>query len=331
MLTTTSRKLMLRCDMSFFVDEERAAFDAVNETVHVDGVLPHIVARIVAEFDHPLTVTEVVERSGVPARFVAPICDELLSAGILISVDTKAVAQPSAVLVSACHRLYPEWKERLFARQLWRNLADGSASRNIVIGWLRECYHFIEGATLRLPVVIASTADPAIRSLFIKHFTEEFDHHHFFSKALASYHVDLDHLRVSTPLPTTSAVLNHMRESARRDPLCYATCSGFLESTGADRTKASQFLTQMHSHYSSDGGTIKPLIDHLKLDGDYEHNGMLERICACIDMLDSARIDTALEQAFLLVELLEQWSDDIIAYYKDTSEAPDLSAYRCRV
>jgi pyrroloquinoline quinone (PQQ) biosynthesis protein C len=221
----------------------------------------------------------------------------------------------------------------LFSGELWTELATGEAPRHLFLGWLIENYFFIEAATMRLPVGIAGTQDLAARRLFSKHFCEEYDHHHFFEAALAAAGIDAHSLKARTPLPTTLAICHHMREAGRRDPLAYAACSGFLESTGDDHSRAHAFFDRLTEHFDgADGAVVGPLAEHARLDEGYQHCGMLRLIADAIGPVPLARADAALESARLLVETLEAWSLDIRRHY-DSPEAlrPGLRRYRpCR-
>jgi hypothetical protein len=114
-----------------------------------------------------------------------------------------------------------------------------------------------------------------------------------------------------------------MRAAARRDPLQYAACSGFLESTGEDRTAAARVFERFTRHYASDKPeAIQALADHLHLDGVYQHNSVVENICSKIGRLSVARASAALQAAVLLVETMEMWSSDIIRAYTGRTTPP---------
>jgi hypothetical protein len=109
-----------------------------------------------------------------------------------------------------------------------------------------------------------------------------------------------------------------MRHCGRRDPLAYATCSGFLESTGEDRATAHAFFEQLAAHFDSGAAPIvAPLAEHARLDEDYQHSGMLQLVAQAIGPVTRARAEAALEAARLLVETLEVWSTDILRHYSD--------------
>ena len=159
------------------------------------------------------------------------------------------------------------------------------------------------------------------RTKFAEHYAQEWDHGAFFIEALETVGVAKSQVAHAEPALATSAVLNHMRRCARVDPLSYAVCSGFLESTGDDRVAGDTFLNLLNQHYGDARDTAAPLQRHLKLDEDYGHNGLLEETCADFGDLSAQRASAALDAGYRLVEVLLYWSDAIVELYTDVDHA----------
>jgi thiaminase len=238
---------------------------------------------------------------------------------------------PHEKFSAVCRRHFPVWKERLFSHPLWQRLGTGEASRVQFLGWLIESYHFIEGVNDRLALAVAECYDHRVRPLFARHYTEEYDHGHFFVKSLAALGYDEPTVSSARPLPSTLAILNFMRQCARRDLLQYAVCSGFLESTGGDRLRARDFYARLAQHYEPDRpGAFKPLLDHVNLDEAYGHNNMMESIFERLVRIPAERASAALTAGALLVETLELWSTDILRTYDRPHFTPRIgpASYR---
>jgi hypothetical protein len=98
--------------------------------------------------------------------------------------------------------------------------------------------------------------------------------------------------------------------------LFYAACSGFLESTGGDRSNARAFFDAVTENYAKDRPAIvSPLVAHLELDEEYGHNGVIESVGPYLGTISHARASAALQAVRALVEGLELWSSDIIRHY----------------
>lgn len=300
-----------------------------EEVIEVRGLPPAAARTALAEMRGDRDLREISLVSRLPPHEVKVLCERLAAAGVLTFLQPghdgtgpSEVLAPG-VLVDACERHFATWKTRLFEGPLWTGLASGAAERPVFLGWLIESYFFIEAVTARLPVAIAGSRDPAVRRLFAKHYSEEYDHHHFFRKSLAAAGVDPETLADRTPLPGTLAVRNHMRDCGRRDPLAYATCSGFLESTGDDHARSHAFFDRLASHYDQgQAPVVTPMADHARLDEGYEHCGMLRLVAEAIGPVTRTRAEAALEAVRILVETLDVWSADILRHYRDERALP---------
>jgi pyrroloquinoline quinone (PQQ) biosynthesis protein C len=322
---------LLRFDAVPVLDDA-AVLDLDDRVVTLAGVTREQARLLFPLLDGRSAVGDLAVRTGIPEPQLRVLLARLAEAGVVVSLPPAAEVRliDGRAFAAACRFLFPVWKERLFSHSLWRSLADGTATREQFAGWLLESYHFIEGVTLRLPSVIAATAEPRIRRHFVRHFREEFDHHHFFMHALNALGISSRTVHASRPLPGTEAVLNWMRRCGRDDPLAYAACSGFLESTGADRGTARRFFDVLAENYDLPSApVVTPLAAHAHLDEDYGHGGFLELVCAEIGAVPESRADAALQAAAGLVETLELWSSDLERHYRHApvSDAP-IRRYR---
>ena len=124
----------------------------------------------------------------------------------------------------------------------------------------------------------------------------------------------------SRPLAGTLAVLHFMRDAARKDPLCYAACSAFLESTGEDRHSAGDFFERLAANYEPKA--VQFMAQHAQMDERYEHVGFLEKICREMNDIDMARADRAVRYLSGFVETLELWSTVVERHYSTNPPLP---------
>jgi pyrroloquinoline quinone (PQQ) biosynthesis protein C len=314
----------LRFDARVTISSDELRIEVDDTLLRVTGLPGADFQRFVVAADGDQTLGHMAHTLGLSLQQLNVLCRRLENEGVLrlLSDIAEDITSPDD-LVTACRSLFPTWKRRLFSHPLWRSLCDGSAPHNVFVGWLLESYHFIEGVTARLPTAIAFCRDPNVRRHFVQHFAEEYDHHHFFVRSLDAIGIAPEQLRNYTPLPSTSAILTHMRDCGRRDPLSYASCSGFLESTGADRRDAHEFFAQLRQNFDpANNGVVDPLAEHSTLDEGYNHTGFLEKICADLGSISRCRADAALQAVYTLLETLELWSTDIDRHYRTAAIPP---------
>ena len=308
-----------------------AVIDGETSTVEVIGVSKQVVTRVLSSLDGKRDLDEVAARAGVPLSDVTAICSALREASLIHGAEDSDRTVPHDAFAELSRRVFATWKKRLFGHPLWRGLVDGNAPAAQFAGWLMENYHFIEGVSDRLGSATAYCRSRQARRHFARHYREEYDHGEFFIQALLALGFTRDAVYASRPLASTRGIIDHMRRCARQDSLFYAACSGFLESTGGDRSNARAFFSAVTANYAKDRpGIVTPLVDHLELDGDYGHNGVIERLGPHLGIISHSRASAALQAVHTLVEALELWSSDIIRHYTDATGDLRARAYGYR-
>jgi hypothetical protein len=308
----------LRWDVAFRLRHDgTGVFSDADAEYEFGGVSGYFLRNFAAYLDGRHSRSSAARALGASEALITNVAGLLVRHDLAVELTEALDEDISHEKFSAvCRRHFPVWKERLFGHQLWQRLCAGEASRPQFLGWLIESYHFIEGVNDRLALAVSECYDHRVRPLFARHFTEEYDHGHFFAKALAAFGYDERTVSSARPLPSTLAILHFMRQCARRDPLHYAVCSGFLESTGGDRLRARDFYARLAESYEADRpGAVKPLLDHVNLDEAYGHNNMMEAITERLVRIPIERASAALTAGALLVETLELWSTDILRTY----------------
>lgn len=305
----------LRWDVEYRIDSGVGVFTRGDTEYRFEGLPGEVIRAIISRLDGRQSPSSIAHSLNLQESNVLTLAERLFGHDLAVELTEEDFLLPEK-FSDICRRYFPLWKERLFSHPLWQQLRSGQASRAQFMGWLLESYHFIEGVNDRLALAVAECFDTRVRSLFAHHFTEEYDHSHFFLKALKSAGLDEAEVLSARPLPSTLAILNFMRQCARRDPIQYAVCSGFLESTGAERAQARAFYTYLSEHYFPDRTeVIRPLVNHVNLDEAYGHNLLMEEVVARIGRLQTERASAALDAGSMLVETLELWSSDIQRSY----------------
>jgi pyrroloquinoline quinone (PQQ) biosynthesis protein C len=307
----------LRWEVEIRADKDAVVFERGENEYRFGGLPPRVLHRLASLMNGERSPAELGEALGLAAHTVQSVLAKLFEHDLVVDLSAEPRSRIAADAFHAiCGRLFPVWKTRLFSHPLWAALSSGSAPAPLFAGWLLESYHFIEGVNDRIPVAVAECADARIRHVFAQHYAEEYDHWLFFQRSLNALGLPNEQIQATRPLPSTLAVLQHMRHAARRDPLSYALCSGFLESTGADRARGVAFFERLKHHYAAQNPEIvTPMAAHLSLDEEYGHGDLLAEICGGLGPIPVERASAALDDAALLVETLEMWSTDIERTY----------------
>lgn len=210
------------------------------------------------------------------------------------------------------------WLYKAFSHPFWQVMINGEGSARLFAGWLFELYHYTKNANRHMPLAAAECSDKVVKTLFAKHYHEEWNHYHFFARALSAMGYDRKAIENSKPLPMTMEMSNFMRQAARRDSLAYAICSAVLEGTTVDRQSFNPFYEAVVTHYDIPRAAVQPIYDHLDLDLKYQHSNLFRDICAANGNLSAERASLVLSYGHQMVEHIWMWTDNIWNYYKNS-------------
>jgi pyrroloquinoline quinone (PQQ) biosynthesis protein C len=273
-----------------------------------------IVALLPTERD----ARELSRVSGMDERRLSRFAELLCEAGLLYRRKDIPPSMTGRAFYEQCFAPALEsWLDEAFSHPFWERMTSGRGSARLHTGWTMELYHYTKNANRHMPLSCAFTGDKAIKLLRAKHYAEEWNHYHYFAKALRYLGLTDDAIETSVPLPMTLALSNFMRQAAREDVLCYSICSAVLEGTTVDRKKFNPYHERVVELYGIPRDAVKPIYDHLDLDVKYQHSNLFLEIMDTVKELPAARAGRVLECGHQLVEHVWMWTESIERYYGD--------------
>lgn len=308
---TCSSSLFLRPLLSIGADGNDLVIESEEERFRFSNVSLEAAARLLNRIDGSRSPSEILHRH---TTHDAAFLQCIFETGLAIERPTDSIL-PGNEIATQLEAAFEVWNRRLFSHRLWQQLAGGTASYELVLGWLVETYHFIRGANARLPYAVAQCLPGRQRNILVEHFAEEYDHDKLFVQSLACFGINEPDVRSMRPLPGTQAVIDWMRAAARLDVLAYAACSGLLESTGSDAVAAQRFYDALEAHYSFAPGFIAPMRRHIELDKGFGHGHVMRDLFETEGEIELKRADLVAQTAHGFVETLEEWFFDILSHY----------------
>ncbi|HVV17417.1 MAG TPA: iron-containing redox enzyme family protein [Polyangia bacterium] len=245
----------------------------------------------------------------------------LEGAGLLYRADSIPASLNGVELHTLFNKVLPSWLAEAFSHPFWERMTSGKGSRRMYSGWLIELYHYTRNANRHMPLSCAHTREKAIKNMRAKHYAEEWNHYHYFLKALKALGFSEESVTTSVPLPMTLALSNFMRQAAREDIVAYSICSAVLEGTTVDRGSYNPYYEKCAELYDLPQESIAPIYAHLDLDVQYQHSDLFLDILTKVDALPAARAGRVLEYGHQLIEHIWMWTDSIEKYYGVESNA----------
>lgn len=239
----------------------------------------------------------------------------LVDAGLLYRSADIPAHVTGIELHALFSRVLPSWLDQAFSHPFWERMTSGAGSRRMFTGWLIELYHYTKNANRHMPLSCAHTRDKAVKALRAKHYAEEWNHYHYFTKSLKALGLPEPQISGSVPLPMTLALSNFMRQAAREDILAYSICSAVLEGTTTDRKAFNPYYERCAELYDIPKEAIRPIYAHLDLDVQYQHSDLFLEILKHVPSVPAARASRILDYGHQLAEHIWLWTHDIEQYY----------------
>jgi len=264
---------------------------------------------------------EIAADLGMDEARLRRLTTALESAGLLYRQDALPATLSGVELHTLFNKLLPSWLDEAFSHPFWERMTSGNGSRRMYSGWLIELYHYTRNANRHMPLSCAHTKEKAIKNMRAKHYAEEWNHYHYFLKALKALGFSEESVVNSVPLPMSLALSNFMRQAAREDILAYSICSAVLEGTTVNRGAYNPYYEKCAELYKLPPESIAPIYAHLDLDVQYQHSDLFLDILNTVKTIPAARAGRVLEYGHQLVEHIWLWTDSIEKYYGVESNA----------
>jgi pyrroloquinoline quinone (PQQ) biosynthesis protein C len=253
---------------------------------------------------------------GMAEAKVPKFLDTLEKTGLLYRADAPEKALSGLKFHEAFSGVLNSWLSEAFEHPFWERMMSGKGSARLFTGWLIELYHYTKNANRHMPLSCAHSHEKPIKQLRAKHYAEEWNHYHYFMKALKALGYTEPQIAESVPLPMTLALSNFMRQAARQDILAYSICSAVLEGTTTDRGQYSPYYQRSADLYGIPKEAITPIFAHLDLDVKYQHSDLFKDILETVPEMSAERASLVLDYGHQLVEHIWLWTDNIEKYYQ---------------
>ena len=162
---------------------------------------------------------EVAADLGMDEARLRRLTTALESAGLLYRQDAVPATLSGVELHTLFNKLLPSWLDEAFSHPFWERMTSGNGSRRMYSGWLIELYHYTRNANRHMPLSCAHAREKAIKNMRAKHYAEEWNHYHYFLKALKALGFSRgEHGQLGAAADVAGAVELHAPGRARRHP-----------------------------------------------------------------------------------------------------------------
>lgn len=232
------------------------------------------------------TVEEIAEKSGLDSEEVKNIIQPLIDNDILHlpvrrfeSLDKQEIQE---TLMAGCRI----WAEQLAENHIINEIANGTASKQVFMGWLLEMYHYIKNFPEAIELA-AKHANGQLREVLEQYANEERGHEEFVTRTLVSLGFSRDEVEQSIPLVSTRTIDLLMRELFEIAPVAALLVAAIVEADELSEDDLLQFRNTIAGHYQVSADALIPFQEHMVIDERLGHANLANENLSLIKVDDA--------------------------------------------
>lgn len=212
----------------------------------------------------------VIARSGLDPQQGEAILQSLEDADIVRpAYRSFSSLEPDAyraTLMDACRI----WSQQMAETNIAVDIMAGSESREIVIGWMLETYHYIKAFPEAVQVA-ADHADGRLREILADYARQERGHEGFVLQTLEKMGLTRKEVETSIPLVSTRLIDLLMRELFTKTPVAALILAAIVEASELEEEQIDEFQSAVARHYGFTTDALCPFFDHSRIDEQLGH------------------------------------------------------------
>lgn len=259
------------------------------------------------------SINKIAHEIGIPEQSLGELFNSLSPSGIFIS-PTEPIDFSLENKRLSVNRIVNAWGSELAASYIGNELARGELSRNELVGWLLEMYHYIKD----FPQAIHSACEHAphlLSVIYEKYCKEETGHETFVLQTLLRLGLTQDQVESSAPLVSTKSISLLMKDLFESEPVALLIVAALIEAQELDANAMTEFKIALNQHYEIPVDALDPYFLHQEIDVKLGHSRLLEDHINWLDELDSASLERILDGVHDIKHAFETQSYEIKRYY----------------
>lgn len=209
---------------------------------------------------------------------------------------------------------YNRWMRQDGETELVSAIFDGTAERDVLLGWGLESFHVTSRAHDCLSPMIARFHG-AFKRKAIDYFLDEYRHDKLLMKSLIAAGFGRDEIERSLPLPYTHASMNLLAKWAQSDLLSFMACLFVFEGTPEIGNAYIDSLAQ----YDLPDAFVKGQAVHNDINNEGDHGNVTRDFYAMIGQIGEADAARVVRNLRLLYDTQRRKHANVLAYYRAPS------------
>ncbi|TAK74622.1 MAG: hypothetical protein EPO11_06625 [Gammaproteobacteria bacterium] len=234
-------------------------------------------------------IVGIAEKSKIPIDEIQSIVDSLIEIDALhlpfkpLEILTK---QEIIYTLDAATKI---WSEQLYDTHISRDIFLGKTSKNVVIGWLLETYHYVKSFPDALEIA-SNHAGGKLKEILIEYTKQEKGHEWFILQSLLKAGLSKQEIENSIPLISTRTIDFLFKELFSLEPCAVLLVARIIEAEDFDVNSANEVAKILYEIHGFPIDMLKSFFDHVEVDSKLGHHQLLENNLKLLEEINPCRL-----------------------------------------
>jgi len=223
-------------------------------------------------------ISAISEKSGISTKKINKILQSLYDADMFRRPARNLTLIDKSEIVNQLLVLSKMWGKQLEETYIAADLNAGDSTKNSLIGWLFETYHYIKNFPQAIWTAYKYAADTELKNVYAEYYRQEQGHEKFILECLIRLGFKQDEIVNSIPLVATRLICLMMDELFKYCPESLLLIANIIESN-EDSTLDDfrSFRLSLEKKYSLPDGSLIALQKHSELDYQLGHASLAKK------------------------------------------------------
>lgn len=221
-------------------------------------------------------VADIAEKSRLSVAEVLSIIQPLIDIDMLHRSFKSCHELSHEIVLATLMDAARIWGEQLADTSISREIFLGKTSKNVLLGWLLETYHYVKEFPQALDIA-ASAASGELKTVLEQYAKQERGHEEFIAKCLVKAGLSHKEIAESIPLVSTRLINLLLKEIFGLEPLSALVIASIVEASEFDDDNASFVAREIAMKHQLPVDLFDTFLQHIAIDDKFGHQKLFNK------------------------------------------------------
>lgn len=232
---------------------------------------------------------EIARKSNMPEPEVRSIITSLVEIDALHLPFKPLETLTKNEIISTLQAATMIWAEQLSDTHISRDVFLGITSKNVVIGWLLETYHYVKSFSSALEVA-SNHAKGSFKELLLEYTKQETGHEWFILQSLMQAGLTQQEIENSIPLVSTRTIDFLLKEIFSLEPITVLLVAAIIEAEDFDKNVANEAAKILYDTHGFPMTMLDPFFRHVEIDSQFGHHKLLQNNIELLEEINPTQL-----------------------------------------